>query len=142
MVRRALLRRHSPDFTFRDFPDPLPEPWRQHPLAGDCWRVPVAFVLKFTDPVELSNKASRDAQHVADLYLDIQQNGITTPLEMWIDQRGKIRLHEGHHRMAAIVRLGDIQLVPVLIKRSSGTMRGYGRTAHDEIETILSNIGR
>ena len=115
----------------------LPQPWRRGDTEG-VYFLPSLFVLKFADRERLALLTATERDRLATLSESLLSDGITTPLEMWFDPNGKLRLQEGYHRMC-IVRdnLDVFPRVPVKLRYSSGTIKSYGRTITAEFESIL-----
>lgn len=114
------------------------ERWRDHRLGSKATLVPVPFVLRYADPQEIGNKKVRDAKRIETLYFDLEENGFETPLEMYLDSVGKLRLQEGYHRIAAVTSYKSRHShVPVVIHRSSGRIKVHSINVVEDFEQIV-----
>jgi hypothetical protein len=120
---------------------PLPQPWRDYPEG--VFFVPTEFVLQFADRARLSLVRNQDSEHILNLQESILKIGLTTPLEMWIDAEGKLRLQEGYHRMCVIEsNRNQFDRVPIRLYNSNGRIKSYGRSIYSEFEFILALLGK
>ena len=120
---------------------PLPQPWRkEHP---DALFLPSEFILGFAEQARMALLRSSERLQIEDLEKDLLSNGIRTPLEIWLDANGKLRLQEGYHRMCVVeANISSFPRVPVYFYRSSGKIKSYGRSIFEEFEFILETIGK
>lgn len=120
---------------------PLPQPWRANP--GKVYFLPTEFVLRFADKERMSLIRNTDKDHITELQENILEIGMTTPLEMWMDAEGKLRLQEGYHRMCVAEHNRLLfDRVPVLLYQSNGRIKSYGRPVVSEIEFVLETLGK
>lgn len=95
----------------------------------------------FAGRQELHGKINKDAAHIADLARSINEDGLREPLEFRLDQTGKLRMQEGYHRTAAISKfVPDMTEVPITVKRSTGSIRSFGRRVDEVFEEILEQL--
>lgn len=119
----------------------LPQPWRQ--TSPEALLLPTELVLKFTDPGRLSLLRVSEPQQLEELKTSMLKDGLRTPLELYMDVNGKVRLQEGHHRMCvAIEHLHEFPKVPVLFRETNGRIKSYGRPVVEEFSSILEIIGK
>lgn len=122
-------------------PLPLEQPWRK--TNPDAILVPTNFILGAIDIGRVSLIRNRDREMIAELEQDMLKNGIKTPLELWIDSTGHLRLQEGYHRM--VVAEGNplrFPRVPVILKVSDGKIKSYGISIVDHFPFILQQLGK
>lgn len=121
----------------------VPQPWRRRPDADEIYFLPLDFVMMFTDRGRMSHIRHREAAYIAELSQSMLTEGILTPLEMNLDREGKIRLHEGHHRIIVANNLQHyFPRVPVKLKRVDGVLRQYGKQLTEAIDDIFRYINR
>lgn len=120
---------------------PLPQPWRKD--AQNVYFLPTEFVLKFTDRQRMALLRASEPEYLAELAQDMLTYGIKTPMELWLDSNGKLRLQEGHHRMCVVDENRDRFLrVPVILNHSKGIIRSYGRSVYEELPFILETLSK
>lgn len=132
--------RYSPNFPAQ--PVPFPEPWRDYPGSANCLLLPRSVCLFFADEKKIQDIERQEPEKVHDLRTSIAVEGLKVPLIMTWDDHGKIRYHDGYHRMTAMRVLDDPQVVPVWFRRSEGRVKAYGRQPEDYIEILFSAIDR
>lgn len=121
-------------------PPGRPEPWRQHPHAveGRVRLLPVEFCAKFADPNQIANNRVRVPEKIEELRRSIAKDGLRVPALMRLDQYGKLRYHDGYHRLTAIQQIPDFVNLPVVIDRvNDNRIKGYGRPLQEEFDFIL-----
>lgn len=117
------------------------EPWRLHPEAERATLIPVKVALRFANDSRLKTIYNHEHDYIHSLADDIGRNGLHTPLEMKVDDDGKICVVEGHHRLMA-VQLIDVNNVPIILRHDPKKVSGYGRQlSHYSIE-IWEAIGQ
>jgi len=116
------------------------EPWTLHPDADDATLIPLDVALSFVKNGRLKTIYNQEADYIHELAEDIQKNGLRTPLEMKVDNDGKICLVEGHHRMLAF-QLINVVNVPIILTYDAKRVTGYGRQMNHYSEMIWAAIG-
>lgn len=116
------------------FPRVAPEPWRTFP--GPKFLIPLDLVLTFADRNRLANILRTEQEYVFGLADSIDMEGLTTPPTMVYDDAGKIRYHDGYHRLAATLALKYFDSLPVCLVKSP-YVRGYGRLVSEEVPMIF-----
>ena len=120
-------------------PQPFPTPWRLHPKAEECLLLPRSVCFYFADQQKMRNIERLEPEKVSELRESISKEGLKVPLKMTWDAHGKIRYHDGYHRMTAMRVLDEPQHVPVLLSRSD-RVKGYGRQPEHYIELLFSAL--
>lgn len=117
------------------------EPWRLHPDGEHATLIPVDIALRFAYDNRLKTIYNHEKEYIHQLADDIGRNGLHTPLEMKVDDDGKICVKEGHHRLVA-VQLINVVNVPIVLRHNSKRVTGYGRQlSHYSLE-VWEAIGQ
>lgn len=132
--------RYAPRFP--EEPVPFPEPWREHPSAPDCILLPRALVYRFADERKIRDIERTEVSKTADLRASIASEGLKVPLTMTFDSMGKVRYHDGYHRMTAMRPLDEPQMVPVLLKMAEGRVKAFGLQPEQYMRALFSEIER
>lgn len=111
----------------------VPEPWR---AADYDFVVPVEFALIFADRHRMVSIERDEQEYIASLVDSISSNGLMEPPVMVYDHFGKLRYHDGYHRLIALSHVDSIKRIPVKL-RESPRVRGYGRLVGEEIISIF-----
>ena len=121
---------------------PRPEPWRKSYMAEveKTYLVPVEFAYRFADKDQIANNRIRVPEKIAELKASIAVEGLKLPGIMVLDENGKLRYHDGYHRLTAILELEDFDLIPVVFRRSTGKIKAFGRPMVGEAEIIFAYI--
>ena len=133
-------------YTFKydpELPDPpRPQPWREHFLARSerTYLLPVSFVVQFADKDQIANNRVRVPDKVLELKESIDREGLKQPAIMTLDSYGKLRYHDGYHRLTAILELEDFTHIPIVFRRGTGRTKAFGRQMSAEAEVILELI--
>lgn len=121
------------------FPYVHPTPWRDHYLADSFLVVPKSLALQFADRSYMSRLWRQEPDRLAELAAQIAEDGLREPLTMYYDEAGKLRYHDGYHRLCVMENMDFIRVLPVLLKRSD-RVKGYGRNVGPEIPLFLGTI--
>lgn len=123
-------------------PKPRAEPWRYHSitLSNKIYLLPVAFCETFADLKEVDHNRKMEANKIEWLRESIDEEGLKRPCILVIDATGKLRYHDGYHRLAAVQQVKDFSHIPCILQTSTGRIRGYGRPLHQEVEIILEML--
>lgn len=116
------------------------EPWRLHPDAEKAVLIPVEAALTFINDSRLKTIYNHEKEYIHSLAEDIRINGLHTPLEMKVDDDGKICLVEGHHRIMA-AQLINVVNVPIILRHNSKRVTGFGRQMSQHTLEIWKAIG-
>lgn len=116
------------------FPRPVPEPWRDCP--ADLFLVPLTFVQVFADRKKLNEIVRTESEYITGLAEAINEQGLLVPPLMVFDSAGKVRYHDGYHRLAAIEILGYFNAIPVRLEHSP-SVRGHGRPVSEEMPSLF-----
>ena len=132
-------------YTFKydpEFPEIPKEPWRDHKMAKTerVYVVPVDFVYRFADPDQIANNRKRVPEKIAELRTSIAEEGLKQPAIMTLDSYGKLRYHDGYHRLTAILEIEGFDKIPVVFRRGTGRTKAFGRQMAAEAEVILELI--
>lgn len=136
---------HSQPYTYLYDPitNPLPQQWRNRGDAGEIFLLPVGFIVRFADKGYLQRIQQRDQGKIGVLRDSMVVEGQIVPMGMNLDPSGKLRFHDGYHRLCVALERPDLfPLVPVLLDRGTGAIRGYGRNLYEETEFIFEWLGR
>jgi hypothetical protein len=107
------------------WPEVWPEPWREtHPNAVLVERRKLELIAK---PARLY-EIRRDSEWLMMIEKSMQEEGVLQPLWVVTDDRGKITLWDGHHRLLCAAKIG-MDLLPVEFKVGN-RIRGWGRELH------------
>lgn len=120
-------------------PEPQPEPWRQHRLAPQCVLVPRQILLSLAQGPRLV-EVGRDWAAIAEIRVQLENEGLREPLELVIDRDGRIVLRDGHHRILATDGMGQFDYLPVLITRSDRGIAVSCTTVYEILPALLSTV--
>lgn len=113
------------------------DPWT---LKSDpIYLVPVEFAYLFADKGKIANIERTEEPYIAELIESISTEGLREPALMKFDEFGKLRYHDGYHRLTAIRRIDGFTDIPVRIKQSPRIV-GYGRSFAEEVYNVFSAI--
>lgn len=83
-----------------------------------------------------------EVEKQTDLEHSLLTEGLKEPFTVYVDENGKVRFQDGHHRLSIIRdNISLFPVVPVLLKRTSH-IRAYGRTLHDECDRIFALLSK
>jgi hypothetical protein len=137
---------HLQPYTYKYVLDPvvpLPAPWKDHQFAKSVYLLPLDFCMTFVDNSYLLKVERDDTLRIAELAESMLVEGIKTPIILVIDGQGKLRYHDGYHRLSVILANREhFPYIPCLLNHSTGTVRAYGRTVQSEIDTILKFVAQ
>lgn len=145
-------RRELDDFDLRDwhltddghwqpsFPQPFPEPWRQHHDADLCLEVPREVCYLFADDRKMRDITRQEPDKTAMLAESIATEGLKVPLTMTWDDHGKIRYHDGYHRLTAMQHLENPTVLPIIFRRSEGVIRAFGLQPEHYVQQLFDII--
>jgi len=119
----------------------VPEPWRDHPKADELYLVPVSFVKIFLENAHVVQIRHQAATKVAELRDSIRLEGLQQPCTMVYDATGKLRYHDGHHRLTAILEIPEITHIPVFLKETK-KVKGYGRPISEEVVALFQFLDK
>lgn len=121
---------------------PRPEPWREHQLTvhNTIYLLPLEFCETFADQQEVHKDRKMVPDKIAWLRESIDEIGLQRPCILVLDATGKLRYHDGYHRMTAIQQIPDFTHIPCILQHSTGRIRGYGRPMHQVAEIILGMV--
>ena len=119
-----------------------PEPWRHHELAAlnRVYLLPLEFCETFADDQQVHNNRKIVPEKIRWLRESIDELGLQRPCIMVLDATGKLRYHDGYHRLTAIQQIPGFTHVPCILQHSTGRIRGYGRPMHQVVEIILEMV--
>lgn len=111
------------------------EPWRG--VYPNARAVPVSVLREFADPQILNLHQTRDNDYINEIKDSIQREGLLHPMLLVMDDDGKVRLHDGYHRLAAAQRLG-LDHFPTIFQRVQ-RIKGYGVRINERMEAIFQS---
>lgn len=114
-------------------PKLVTEPWEH--MADECVVIPVALVREISQPNRLVRIANDD---LTDLVQSLRDEGLRDPLQLLVDDRGRLCLQNGHHRLLAAEFLGRDSL-PVRIE-SATSLRVDSYPAKDVLFKLLKSV--
>lgn len=120
------LKRYGQDFDYREFEEYEVEesaPWMNHPRVDEMFYVPMDFCRLFADQTRLDLLARTEAEWICEIGTSIVEDGLREPAVMAFDETGKLRYHDGYHRMLT----GELECIPVILQEARPNVRGYGR---------------
>ena len=117
-------------------PASRPEPWRHGRYADRAFLLPTRALVAIADPREL-RRAAGDGSRLTKIAESIDELGFVCPLEVIVDQLGKIGVGDGYHRIVLAQHFGWEELPVVVL--AGDRMRGYGRPARDVLAELLSS---
>jgi hypothetical protein len=135
------------EFTDRWFrpvmrPDPFPTPWRSHPDAANCIVLPRSICYFFADEKKIRDIERGEHHKISELRDSIAEEGLKVPLKMTFDSLGKVRYHDGYHRLAAMRVLDEPAMVPVLLTLSDNRVKAYGRPPEQYMRLLFTELER
>lgn len=144
-------RRDLDDFTAYDwefvdghwlpvFPTQFPQPWREHHLAEECLEVPREVCYYFADDRKMRDIERTEPEKTSMLRESIASEGLKVPLQMVWDDHGKIRYHDGYHRLTAMRILRYPTVLPVVFTQSTGRIKAHGRQPEHYISFLFDTI--
>lgn len=119
----------------------FPEPWRRHCDRHRIYLFPLDFCKIFADKRQLNNISRKEEDYICSLRESIQREGLFNPAVMKYDNNGKLRYHDGYHRLAAVLEIDGFDFMPVKIEQSP-RVKGYGRVLSEELLTILDVVDK
>lgn len=104
------------------------QPWRNHPLASECHVIPKELALLVADQDYMAKILRSDWEDakMSSLRESILNEGLREPLTMVYDSGGKLRYHDGYHRLCILQEIGHVKSIPVFLQYSP-RVKGYGR---------------
>jgi hypothetical protein len=122
--------------------EPRPQPWRNHDLASrnTIYLLPIEFCEMFADDQQIHSNRKMVPEKIEWLRDSIDKEGLKRPCILVVDATGKLRYHDGYHRLTAIQQIPDFTHVPCILQHSTGRIRGYGRPLHQVMEVILKMV--
>lgn len=103
---------------FLEFENPSdPSP----PKRGGVYFIPTKIAMKYADPVYHSKVMNEDNNA---LEVQIRYHGIKTPVTFVYDRAGRLRYHDGYHRLCAAQRLG-VKTIPARLEKASGLIKTW-----------------
>lgn len=142
MIGKRSLKRYGPDFDYVVFDDPIDvtpkEPWREHRLADRVILVPCGVLRLFADPARISLLLHQEHEKVRldQVGASIAATGLTDPCTVFYDDYGKVRFHDGYHRLIVSDRIDWLNVLPTVLEHSD-RITGYGRPIEEFLETVL-----
>lgn len=121
-----ILKRYGQDFDYREFEVyevEESEPWMDHHRIDEIYYVPIEFCRLFADRTRLDLLSRTEAEWICEIGTSIAEDGLREPAVMAFDENGKLRYHDGYHRMLT----GELESIPVLLEEARPNVRGYGR---------------
>ena len=120
-------------------PSHFPEPWTDHQWVDDCIVLPRDVCLFFADHRKMRNIERQEPGKINELRDSISTIGLTTPIIMTWDDTGKIRYHDGYHRLTAMRVLDNPLRIPVLL-RHSDRVKGVGQQPEQYVPFLFGVV--
>lgn len=117
-------------------PEPRPEPWRHHPLAGACLLFARDVLMAMAQGPRLA-LISRDGEYLDRLRASLVAEGLKVPLELVIDREGRIVLKDGHHRLLVTEGVEGFETFPARLTRSDTGIAVTCATVFDILSELL-----
>lgn len=97
--------------------------------------VPLDFCKLYADPKRITLLERTEPEYLAEIQRSVMEDGIREPATMVLDESGKMRYHDGYHRMIVLERIGR-KSIPVVLKTSE-RIKGYGKTIDPTLFKVL-----
>lgn len=125
------LKRYGTEWEYREFPEP-----KETTENPGQYLLPMELVLAFIDKGYHRDRERHDPQRLELLEQSIREEGLHEPILLLLDPDGKIRIHDGNHRLIVLQRLGHSK-VPVNLEVKPKPVKGYGRKLSDNSELVF-----
>ena len=119
----------------------FPEPWRRQTLYSRIYLFPVQFCELFAEKAKIQNIRRKEYNYIVELIESISKDGLFNPCIMKYDNNGKLRYHDGYHRLTAILDIEGFNYIPIILE-SSPKIKGYGRLVNEEMFSMLNFIDK
>jgi hypothetical protein len=100
--------------------------------------VSTEVLRQLSDPARLCRILRLESAALATIEADWDAHGLRQVLDLVVDGRGRLRLHDGHHRVIVAGRLGVTRL-PVTITRADA-IPGWARPVAEVLELLLADL--
>ncbi len=130
------LKRYGSTFRFREFANATvkkSEPWMYR--QEEIFWVPVSFCKLFADPKRITLLERTEPDYLNEIQASVMDEGMHEPATMVLDESGKMRYHDGYHRMIVSERIGR-ESIPVVLKIVE-RVNGYGRQVSSTLFKVL-----
>ena len=97
--------------------------------------VPVAFCKLYADPKRITLLERTEPEYLSEIQRSVMDDGIHEPATMVVDESGKMRYHDGYHRLIVSERIGR-ESIPVVVKTSE-RIKGYGKIIGPSLFKVL-----
>jgi ParB-like nuclease domain len=120
-------------------PNVRPEPWREN--FPEATLVPIDFVSYFVNETEINEKDRFERWKCDEVKASLTDDGFHQPMVMYWDDEGRVRFHDGHHRLVAARELGW-KTVPVELRHAGEgvILRGYSRELKNHVVDIFASV--
>lgn len=113
----------------------LSDPWRQRPL--NIVMVPRDILEAIVQP-ERMRFCDSDHEKLAQVRAELLRDGLREPLELVLDNQGRIILRDGHHRLVVTRAWRHFETLPCIFTRSEQIrVAGFGNLSSLAADLIL-----
>lgn len=112
------------------------EPWRATASASGAYWVPMETMEAIAEPERTLRILRTEQDYLKTLEMDIRDNGLKDVLSLVYDDRGRIRMKNGHHRTIVTKNL-DYERLPVVLIPSPKGIKAWSVSIYDVLPRLM-----